>query len=140
MRCISENRVPIVEGQIRAKELSEYLGRLKSTKCVWISEDATAITSKVTYNASTNQLIGLVLPTNKETGCPKTFAYSAFDAETIKKHLMEKKSTVLYLVMAQPIDELLPPFVLQMYGSDNTFNSQDVIRRWNYTHSELSKY
>lgn len=139
MRCINENKTPIVEGQLRAKELSEYLDRMKTVKHIWLSEDATAILMKVDYDPSTNQLIGIVLPNDKTTGCPKPFTFMATDAETIKRHLMREKSTVIYVVMAQPIDETIPPFVLQMSGSNNRFNSHDVIKRWNYTKNELEK-
>lgn len=103
-----------------------------------MSEDATAIVSKITYDPSTNQLVGLVLPNDKTTGCPKSMSFTATDA--IKTHLERTRSTVLYLVMAQPIDETVPPFVLQMFGSDNKFSSTDVIKRWNYTVNELKKY
>lgn len=104
-----------------------------------MSEDATAIISKVTYDPSTDQLVGLVLPPDN-FGCPKAFVFTAIDAETIKTHLMNKKSTVVYLVMAQPLDESIPPFVLQVFGSDNVFDTRNVIRRWNYTKNELKKY
>lgn len=108
-------------------------------KYVWLSEDATAITSKVTYDPKSNQLIGLVLPIDEKTGCPKAYTYIASNAEAIKRHLMASKSTVLYIVMAQPIDESIPPFVLQMFGSDNRFHTSDVLKRWKYTKIELEK-
>lgn len=112
MRCIDNNKNRIVEGRLRAQELSEYLNQLKCTRSIWMSEDATAIVSKITYDPSTNQLVGLVLPNDKITGCPKSMSFTATDAETIKKHLERTRSTVLYLVMAQPIDETVPPFVI----------------------------
>lgn len=140
MRCINHTKQPVIEGELRAKELAEYLDRLKCTKYVWLSEDATVITSKVTYDPSTNQLVGLVLPADKNSGCPKSFTFMAIDAETIKNHLMQKRSTVVYLVMAQPLNESIPPFVLQIFGSDNMFNTRDVVKRWNFTKAELEKY
>lgn len=113
---------------------------MKCSKVVWISEDATAILAKVTYDPSSNQLIGLTLPLDKATGCPKTCVFSATDSETIKSHLMQKRSNALYLIMAQPLDEKIPPFVLRMYGTCNSFDTQDIIRRWNMTKSMLEKY
>lgn len=113
---------------------------MKTTRFIWLSEDATAVVSKVTYDPSTNQLIGLLLPTDENTGCPKPFSFSAGDAETIKSHLLTERSTTVYLVMAQPLDEEVPPFILQMFGSNNRFDSQDVIRRWKHTEAELEKY
>lgn len=139
VRCIGEHKSRVVEGEIRAKELAEYLTKMSCTKHVWISEDATVITSKVTYDPSTNQLVGLVLPTDTITGCPKAFTYIASNAESIKQHLMKAKSSVVYVVMAQPLDEKVPPFVLQMFGSDNKFQTTDVLKRWKHTSIELEK-
>lgn len=139
VRCIANSKSPIVEGEVRAKELAEYLDNLKATKVVWLSEDATAITRKVVYDPTTNQLIGIVLPHNKTTGCPIPSTFMATDAETIKLHLMEDKSNVVYLVMAQPLDEHLPPFLVQMFGSANKFDTSDMVKRWNFIETELKR-
>ena len=53
---------------------------------------------------------------------------------------LQERANALYLVMAQPLDEKVPPFVLQMYGTTNSFDTQDVIRRWDITKSMLEKY
>lgn len=140
VRCITKIKSPIIEGQIRAKELSEYLDNLQAVKVVWISEDATAILTKVVYDPSTNQLIGIVLPIDKTTGCPDSFTFMATDAEKIKQHLMHERSNMVYLVMGQPLDERIPPFVIQMFGSSNKFDSQDVVKRWNFVESELKRF
>lgn len=113
---------------------------MNTTRYVWLSEDATAIVSKVTYDPSTNQLVGLLLPRDKTTGCPTPFSFSAKDAETIKSHLTAERSTTVYLVMAQPLDEEIPPFVLQMFGDRNKFDSHGVVKRWKFTETELEKY
>lgn len=130
----------LVEGQVRAKELAEYLDNLKATKVIWLSEDATAIVSKVVYDPSTNQMVGIVLPIDKSTGCPISFSYLAVDAETIKQYLLKDKSNLLYLVMAQPLDEKIPPFVVQIFGSANKFDTTDVVNRWNFVESELKRF
>lgn len=109
------------------------------SKHVWLSEDATVIKSNVTYDPKTDQLVGLVLPTNETTGCPMTFTYMATNSECIKQHLMHVKSSVVYVVMAQPIDENIPPFVLQMFGSDNRFETTQVLKRWNHIRMQLEK-
>lgn len=139
VRCVAKYKSRIIEGQIRAKELATYLDRMKVSKQVWLSEDATVITSKVTYDPHTNQLVGLVLPIDEITGCPKPFTYLALDAEVIKQHLMESKATLVYVVMAQPIDEKAPPFLLQMFGTNNRFDTTDVLKRWRHTQMELNK-
>lgn len=95
---------------------------------------------KIVYDASTNQLIGIVLPHEKTTGCPIPFTFMATNAEAIKQHLMEEKSNVVYLLMAQPLDERIPPFVLQLFGSSNKFDTVDMVKRWNLIQTELERY
>lgn len=139
VRGISTNKSRIIEGRLRCKELSEYLNKLGVIKRVWLAEDATAITVRVTYDPITDQLVGLTLPISDETGCPVSLSYEAADAETIKKHLKNKSSKSVYLVLAQPIDESVPPFVLQIFGTNSEFTSKDILRRWQYTKDELQK-
>lgn len=62
----------VLEGNLRCKELAEYLDNLNAVKRVWLSEDATAIVSKISYDPKSNQLISLVLPLNNN-GCPIPF-------------------------------------------------------------------
>lgn len=64
MRCIDENKTRVVEGKLRCEELYRYLDNLNAVKTVWLSEDATAIVSKATYDPITNQIVGIVLPLN----------------------------------------------------------------------------
>lgn len=119
-----------MEGQIRAVELAEYLDNLNATKIV----------CKVVYDPTTNQLIGIVLPHDKASGCPIPFTFMATDAEKMKEHLMEERANSLYLVMAQPLDERIPPFLVQLFGSCNKFDTSDIIKRWDSIESELKRY
>lgn len=139
MRQIDQNKIRIIEGQLRTKELADYLHKMKTVKSVWLSEDATAIVSKVKYDPKTNQMVGLLLPLHKNTGCPIPFSFLATNADTIEQYLKEPLSHSVYVVMAQPMDEKVPPFVLQMYGTTQRFNSSDVTKRWHCTKSELER-
>lgn len=138
MRCIDDNKSRVIEGQLRCAELSTYLSNLNAVKRVWLAEDATAIIQKISYDAKTNQLIGILLPLNKN-GCPTSFSFLAKDAETIKRFVQYPQSKSVYIVMAQSLDERIPPFILQMFGTNNQFCTQDVIRRWEYTKTQLAE-
>lgn len=74
---INKQKSRVIEGEIRSKELAKYLDDHKTTKEVWLSEDATAIVAKIKYDSTTNQLVGIVLSLDK-TGCPITFRYFHF--------------------------------------------------------------
>lgn len=139
VKCIDANKTRVVEGELRCKELSEYLNKLNAVKSVWLSEDATRIISKVHYDVSTNQLVGLVLPLNKNNGSPIPFSFPATDAEKIQEYLKGAKSKFAYIVMAQPLDESIPPFLLQMFGTNNDFTNYDVIQRWKLIKLQLEK-
>lgn len=139
MSYINQNKSTVVEGELRIKELSHYLESLNLEKNVWLSEDASGIVSKVEFDARTNQMIGLVLPVDPTTGMPMKFSFMASNEEEIKKNMHKcNQSTHIYLVMAQPLKNV-PPFVLQLYGSDNKFTTQNVLRRWDHTRSELER-
>lgn len=84
-------------------------------------------------------MVGLVLPTNKQTGMPIPFTYIPNSISDIEEQLKNSKATLVYVVMAQSIKENIPPFVLQIFGTDNKFVAGDVMNRWKYTEDELAK-
>lgn len=106
---------------------------------IWLCEDASGIDVKVELDPSTNQLVGLVLPFDSENGMPITFTFLAESTEKIQKHMKEATSTHVYIVLAQPLIQNAPPFILQIFGSDNTFTAQNVFQRWKHTTQELKK-
>lgn len=139
MGYINENKSTVIEGELRIKELNHYLESLKLEKNVWISEDATGIVTKVEFDARTNQMIGLVLPVDPTTGMPIEMTYMATNEEEIKRNMQGcKKSTHVYIVMAQPLKNV-PPFIIQIFGTDNKFSTQNVLLRWKHTRCELEK-
>lgn len=42
--------------------------------------------------------------------------------------------------MAQALDERVPPFILQVFGTNGKFTASDTVRRWHYEKLELQKY
>lgn len=136
---IKQNKEKMIEGELRCKQLNQYLERLNLKKCVWLCEDGTGIVLKLEYDPSTNQIVGLVLPLNSKTGIPISFSFMAESAADIQKLVKMRASTHLYVVLAQPLAQNVPPFVLQMFGTDNTFTAADVQRRWKHTIAELKK-
>lgn len=138
MNYINRDKKPLIEGELRCKLLAEYLEKLKAPKIVWISEDASGINPGVSYHSPTGQLVGLVLPIDETTGMPIQCSFVPSTATDIVKQMSKPKATLVYIVMAQPIMEGVPPFLLQMFGSDNTFNTQNVHKRWKHIRSELT--
>lgn len=139
MNYINENKVKIIEGEIRHKELNHYLEALKLRKCVWLSEDATGIVAKIEFDPQSNQMIGLVLPISSTTGMPIPFTYLARNAKEIQTNMNKDKSSLVYVVMAQPLMEGVPPFILQLFGTNNKFVIRNVLHRWKYTEELLRR-
>lgn len=127
------------EGELRCKELVKYLDETNSPKIVWLSEDGTGIIPRVSYENSTGQLIGLVLPIELTSGMPKSGSFVPQNAAEIVLQMKEAKATTAYIVMAQPLKEGVAPFVLQIMGTDNSFKTEQMFNRWIYTKNELLK-
>lgn len=134
-----KNKVKPIEGELRCKELSEYLDKLNTKKYVWLCEDGSGINASMKFDPITNQIIGAVLPINQITGIPESFTFNAKSAEEMQKISMKPVSTLVYLVLAQPLMENAPPFVLQIFGTNNRFRANDVVNRWSYTINELER-
>lgn len=94
---------------------------------------------KVVYDSHSNQLIGLVLPMNEKNGMPQIRTFIAESAEKMKEYLERPQSSLVYIVAAQPLKEKTPPFILQIFGTDNKFDKNAVSKRWEHTIDELKK-
>lgn len=141
MKYISKNKHTIVEGEIRAKELADYCDKMKVPRKVWLQEDASGIVSTVAYDSSSSQLVGLVLPIDDRTGMPIPFSFAPQSLEQIEQQIKQhEKSTLVYVILAQPLSDNVPPFIVQIYGTDNRFKSQDVLSRWRHTKDQLLRY
>lgn len=138
MTYISEKKQCILEGELRAQSLSEHLKQFDAPNEVWISEDGTSIVAKAEYDARTNQIIGLVLPLDSN-GMPITFTFMARSADEIETNMENQLSSLVYIVMAHSLKENVPPFLLQIYGTNNRFTTLNVLDRWKHTKIELAK-
>lgn len=144
MNRIHTKKDRIVEGELRCELLSQHLERSNlgsnGTKSVFLSEDGSGIVQKIVYDSHSKQLIGLVLPLNERSGMPMICSFRADSAESIQKHIEEiQQSTLVYIVVAQPLNGRAPSFILQIYGIDNKFEAGSVLKRWIHTENELQK-
>lgn len=133
------DKIVQIEGQLRCQELCTHLERIGAPKIVFLSEDASGIVQNVVFDVKTNQLIGLVAPLQPKNGCPKMFSYLATSEDEIKRCMELPESSNVYMIAAQPLQKHAPPFILQLFGTDNKFTSENVRARWFYIVSELKK-
>jgi hypothetical protein len=95
---MKNNDNKIVEGQLRMSELKDFLVSNNLPLKAWISEDGTRILDKVEYDPQTNQLVGLVLPLEKDA-MPKVLSHEADCARNIESLILNKeKSKIGYIV------------------------------------------
>lgn len=111
----------MVEGQLRCRELAEYLQKTNAPKEVWLAEDGSGIISKACFDSASNQIVGLNLPLDLKTVLPIPYTFVPESVEDIEKQMENTKPTHVYVILAQPIKENIPPFVLAIYGTDNRF-------------------
>lgn len=145
-RFIAHIKSTADEGVLRTEELLKYLKDLNLPLYVSLSEDQTKITGRIQYDPRTNRIVGFVLPLNKENGMPCTTGNEAKSAFAIEQCFYDvntgkEKISAQYVnvIMAQPLVQGIPAFCLAIYGSDNTFESIDVHKKWKYIIEELRK-
>lgn len=95
VKYIHQKKVKVNEGELRCEGLVAYLKSIGSPKYVSLSEDGSGIIVKVVYDVASNQLIGLSLPLDQQTGMPKTSTFKARTLEEIEKHMSKPKSTIV---------------------------------------------
>lgn len=105
---------------------------------VFFSEDGSGIVKRVTYDPKTNQLVGLVLPL-KENGMPKTMSFLPHSARDIEDFMKLEQSTLVYIMVAQPLMPNIPPFIFHIFGTNNKFNKLNVLGRWTQIEQETKR-
>lgn len=138
MSHIHGDKVKIIEGEIRTQELKEHINKTNSKMAVFLSEDASGIVGKVTYDPKTNQLVGIVLPL-KANGMPKTMHFRPNSSNDIEEFMKLEKSYLVYIIVAHPLGSNAPPFILSIFGTNNKFTKDDVLKRWQFVQNELQR-
>ena len=94
-----------------------------------IGEDATRVVGHVNYDSEPDHCIGLVLPLD-ENGLPKVDSSLAVSFPAIEKMLSNNAvSKYAYVYMAQPLSDTVPPICLACFGTDNKFNTENIMLR-----------
>ncbi|XP_044760486.1 uncharacterized protein LOC123317922 [Coccinella septempunctata] len=107
-------------------------------KVLWISEDATRVTSKIEYDPRTNKLVGFTMPL--VDGIPARDTFLATSAKAIQDHFENAiRSNYAYVIMAQPISQNAPGYCLAIFGTDNRFTAADVTKRWQHIKLNLKE-
>ena len=126
----------LTEGEFRFDKLSAHLDAYKSPRIISISEDATRIICRIEYDANSDKLVGFVLPVD-DNFLPITESFYAASFEEIEQMFINQhKATYAYIYMAQPMSSSVPPFCLNIIGTNNRFDATAVLSRWKHMISE----
>lgn len=137
-RFITDSGPRVIEGEMRTEELLKYLTDRNLPLKVSLSEDATRITAKISYDPTTNQLVGFALPLD-HNGMPIKFSFPARNISEIQGHFKNTVSSLAYIQMAQPLEDNSTPFCVMIFLIDNTFTAKSVLKRWRHQASKLKE-
>ncbi|KAJ6642514.1 hypothetical protein Bhyg_07465 [Pseudolycoriella hygida] len=127
--------LPFVNKHIHDKKVFVMEGKL-------MLEGLHQIQATVSYDPNTNQLVGFALPLD-ENGMPMPCSFFARNATEIQGHFENTYNVIssnVYVQMAQPMSRIYPPFCLLFFLTDNTFQSEAILNRWNYTAEQLQDF
>lgn len=128
----------LVEGEFRFDKLSAHLDAHKCPRLISISEDATRIIRRIEYDENSNKLVGFVLPVDSNF-LPITDSFLATSFEKIEHFFTnENRATFAYVYMAQPMSPSVPPFCLNIIGTNNQFKTTSVLARWKHMITECA--
>ena len=128
----------LIEGEFRFDKLLAHLDAHKCPRLISISEDATRIIRHIDYDENSNKLVGFVLPMDSRF-LPITDSFLATSFEKIEQFFTnESRATFAYVYMAQPMSPSVPPFCLNIIGTNNHFNAKSVLSRWQHMITECT--
>ncbi|CAG9768534.1 unnamed protein product [Ceutorhynchus assimilis] len=138
-RFLDTRNEPLQEGGFDFKGLLKHLTDRGLPKMIWVSEDGTRVTGKIEYDSKSNNVIGLVLPLRD--GLPQQGTFPATSAEAIKAYFQTGvKATYAYVIMAQPLHVGASTYCLSLFGTDNSFTTEQVTLRWEWMKKEAKKF
>ena len=138
-QSIAKEYVLFQEGHFRFDELLEHLKNFNASMVVSIGEDATRVISKIEYDSETDKVVGFVLPCDQD-GLPICDSFIATSFKAMEGYFNSASlAKYAFVYVAQPLTKGVPPFCLACIGTDNKFNAEDVMKRWQYIHDQLNQ-
>ena len=138
-RIVTRNYKTFIEGEFRFDDLLAHLNSFNAPKIVSLSEDATRIIGRIEYDCDSDKLVGFVLPCN-DKGIPLCNSFMATTFESIEEAFRTGSvANYAFVYMVQSLASDTPAFCLGCIGSDNKFNAELVVQRWNLFTQECHK-
>lgn len=98
-RYLHDNGPEVIEGVMRCSQLKKFLEDRQLPMTVWVSEDGTRFTSRLQYDPGTNQIVGLLLPIDKN-GMPVAKSFLATSAKAMNEQSDVHSEFSLNIILA----------------------------------------
>lgn len=131
---ISSSEYQLIEGHFQYNRFID-LAQKFDCKYVFCGEDSTVVIPRINYDSRSNSFVGFTLPL--KNGFPCSQFYSTTNMNQLELWYNEiEKSTFLNIHVLQPLTSRyqlrLSPFLLSAYGTNNKYNSRDIVARWSH--------
>lgn len=129
---LSSSKYKLIEGEFQYTRFLETVQPL-GCKYAFCAEDSTVVIPKISYDSYSNSFVGFTLPL--KNGFPSCRFYSTTSLNELELwHNEVEKSSLLNTHVIQGLtsqDQIAStPFLLAAYGTNNKYNSYDILSRW----------
>lgn len=122
-----------VEGSFCFSEFEAFNNIHGGSQYVWVAEDDTKVCEGLAYNKYCDTIVGLVLPIDKNTGAPVINFYKFSSIELVNNFITKSQlSSFVKLLVVCPLAKGAKPYILSLYGTRGSDNSEDTEKRWLY--------
>lgn len=127
-----------VEARFCFEEAKKTIQENKDVNYVWVSEDDTKIVQGIRYNPQEDTVVGLCLPINPQTGCPRTDFFKFTSIKDVTDYLFNYKlATYAKLIALKPLNKGSKTVILVLYGTNGSDNADQTLSRWNFILEKL---
>lgn len=127
------------EGEVRFKQIAEYIKFNDELPFIVISEDDTKTSERPRYDPTNDEITGLQLPLDKD-GLPIRGSFKFTTLKEAQRYLRNNRTTsYAKLLTARSITPDSKTYHLLVYGTRGSDKSAEIGARWGFIHREFEK-
>lgn len=135
------DKKPPCEGELMVQSFIQFNNGDQENYYVWASEDDTRLLEGVSYNSLNDTVVGLCLPIDEETGCPKIDFFKFISIDAVKYYVREfLPSNFAKIIILRQLVKGSKPFILTVYGTRGSDNFEMTIKRWEHVRRSLATH
>jgi hypothetical protein len=139
-RFMKSDHPPLEENLLDFDGLKDFIEKHQCSNSIGLYEDGAKIDENVKYIKRSNSLIGLTAPFDDSTGMPIQDFHKADSAKSVYESIqMYPKAGYVQSIIARPNNSHSPSFQLGYFFTDNTFNDESIVDRYDLCYDEFQK-